>query len=137
MHDPLRVRRREGFGDLPRQLDRLHEGGAAAARQEVGKGSPLDELHHDVLAVAVRSGVEDADDRGLVQSRCRLCLPPEPGHEPGVARELGEQDLDRDRSVEHLVEASVDLGHTAGADPRFDPVALAQHGIAHDRSFTP
>jgi len=89
------------------------------------------------LAIAVCSRVEDADDRGLVQPRCRLCLPSEPGHESRVTRELGEQDLDRDRSVEHLVEASVDLGHTAGADPRFDPVAFAQHGIAHDRSFTP
>ena len=137
MDDPLRVRRGERLGDLPRQLDRLHHRGASAARQEIGERPTLDELHHDVLPVAVGSGVVDADDRGLVQPRGRLGLTAEPGDEPRVTRELGEQDLDRDRSMEHRVEAAVDLGHPARTDPRFDPVAVTQHGIAHARLFTP
>ena len=73
---------------------------------------------------------------GFQPSR-RLSLTPEPGDEPRVTRELGEEDLDRDRSMEHRVEAAVDLGHPARTDPRFNPVALTQHGIAHARSFTP
>ena len=87
------------LADLLRDLDRLHGRGPAAGRQEVGEGPPLDELHHDVLRVAVGAGVVDADDVRVVQPRRGLCLAPEPGDEARVARELREQDLDRDGAV--------------------------------------
>jgi hypothetical protein len=136
MDDPLRVRGRERRGDLLREVDGLHRRQRSAAGQELRERPPFDELHHDVLPVAVCAGVVDADDVRLVQAGRRLGLAPEPSHEAGVARELREQDLDRDRPAEDRVEASVDLGHPALADPSLDAVAVADHGIAHVGTVT-
>ena len=65
-------------------------------------------------------GVEHAHDVGVVQSRRGLGLAAEALDEAGVARELGQQDLDGDRAVEDGVDAAVDLRHPAGPDPGFD-----------------
>jgi hypothetical protein len=130
------VRGRERRGDLLGEVDGLHRCQRSPPREELRERPPLDELHHDVLPVAVGSGVVDADDVRLVQTRRRLRLATEPSHEAGIARELREQDLDRDRPTEDRIEAAVDLGHPALADPSLDAVAVADHGIAHVGTVT-
>ena len=64
---------------------------------------------------------------GMVQARRRLRLAAEPVDEVGVARELREQHLDRDGTVEDGVHASVHLAHAARADPGFHPIPTPEH----------
>src|SRR4029079_3638747 len=62
-----------------------------------GRESPaLDVLHDDVVDVAVRARIEDADDVGVVERGGGLRLAAEALDERGVARELARQDLHRD-----------------------------------------
>ena len=105
---------------------RLHGGGPAPRRHELGQGASLDVLHDDELRLVVGPRVVDAHDVRLVQARGGLRLAAEPVHEARVARELGQQHLDRDRAAQHRVEAAEHLGHAAGADARLDLVPLAE-----------
>ena len=55
--------------------------------------------------------VVDRDDVGVVEARRVLGLAAEPLDEAGVARELGEQHLDRDPAVELSVVREEHVGH--------------------------
>jgi hypothetical protein len=129
MDHPLSVRRRDRGGDLLGDLGGLHRRRPAAGLHELRERAALDELHHDVLRAVVGAGVVDAHDVGLVQPGRGLRLAPEPLHEARVARELRMEHLDRDRAVEHRIEAAVDLRHATGADASFDLVAPAEDGV--------
>src|SRR5439155_4769327 len=103
----------------------------AARREELGQRPALDELHHDELRVAVGARVEDSDDVRVAETGCRLRLATEPCDESGVAGELRQEDLDRDSPVQDGIEPAIDLGHTTGADPCLDAIALAKGGAFH------
>jgi hypothetical protein len=82
----------------------------------VGQRRPLDELHHDVVAPAVRAAVVHGNDTWIVELRGGLGLPPEPPDEVTVPRVLGREDLHRHRSVQDAVGAPVHGGHAARAE---------------------
>lgn len=72
---------REGCGQLgPHAADAV--GGQGAARQQLGEGRSVDELHHQPGNApgnsVVVAGVEDADDVGIVQPPHRRDLAREP-----------------------------------------------------------
>jgi hypothetical protein len=75
----------------------------------------------------------------MVQSSCRLRLPPETGHEVGVLGVLGRQDLHRDGPPEDRVGRLEDAGHAAAAELSLDPIPAREdalrpvtHHIAHE-----
>ena len=98
--------------------------------QQIGGGGPVDVLHDDVVAVALRilAGVEHLDDVRVLEPGGRERLAPEARDEVLVLGEvLGEQ-LDRHRALEHRVGGQEDRRHAARAEPAVDPVAAGDLG---------
>ena len=126
--DALRVRDRRGpaRSAAPARPTASSVGRRPLARN-VGERPALDELHDDVLRVAVGAGVVDADDVRVVEPCRGLRLAAEPRDEPRVARELREQDLDRDGAVRAT--GSTPRKTSAippGADARLEPVPVTE-----------
>ena len=96
----------------------------------------LEQLHDEVVAVALAADVVDGADVGVVQARDGLGFALETRPSFLVARQLLGQDLDRDVSLEASVPRFVDLTHAAGPDGLDDLVRpqlrarLDCHGIA-------
>jgi hypothetical protein len=118
--DPLGVSLGEPFGDLPAEPHRLSQAEAPVADSPT-EGLPLHQLHDDPVAVLAFEDLVDVDDGWVV----------EPGRHPGFAAKArgcdrigqpGQQVLDRQRTLERLVEGTVHDPHAAGAQPHFDPV---------------
>lgn len=121
MDDPELVRRAERRSDLPRNRQRLVEREGALA-DSVGKGGPLDELHHERLhAIGIFESVDRCAVRVIERSQdFRLAL--ETGEPVWICRHSGRQDLDRDLTLQARVGRAVHLAHPAGAKRRDDAV---------------
>ena len=72
----------------------------ALGGQDVGQAAALDVLHDDEVGVLVGAPVVHRHHARVVQVGRRLGLTTEPGHEGRLGRVLGEQDLDRDRTIQ-------------------------------------
>ena len=84
--------------------------------QDGGEGPALDVLHDDEVRPVVLAPVEDRDDVGVGEVGGGLGLAAETLDEGAVDGELGEEHLERDRSLELAVHGPVDLGHAAAGD---------------------
>jgi hypothetical protein len=82
----------------------------------------LDELHRDERRGVRLTDLEDGDDVGVIESRERACLVPEPAEAIVIALSGGRQKLDGDLAAQLLVEGSVDDAHPAFADAVADPI---------------
>ena len=87
-----------------------------------GRGRPLrlDGLDH-------QTDVVERGDMRMSQRRNRPRLALEPGSRFGLIRQVIDQDLDRDGSIESRIVGLEDLSHSPGADERQDLV-VAQAG---------
>ena len=94
--------------------------------EDGGQGTAVDELHDDEVGAGVLAPVEDRDDVGVGEVGGGLGLPAEPLDEGAVDRQLGEQDLEGDRTVEQAIVGAVDLGHPAPGDQMIELVALGE-----------
>ena len=126
VHDAVAVREVEARGDLGRDPGRVHRREAALCPEDVAERLALDVLHDDEVRAVLLAVVVDADDVGVVEPRRVLRLAAEPLDEAGVARELGEEDLDRDLAVELPVARQEDVGHAAPRDRPLDLVAVRE-----------
>ena len=108
-------------------------GSALGVAQHGGERTALDVLHDDEVRPVVLSPVEHRDDVGVGQVGGGLGLPPEPLDEGAVDGELGEQHLERDRSLELAVHGPVDLGHAAAGDQMGQLVATRIDARCLDR----
>ena len=126
VHDAAAVRERERRRDLGGDLGGLVRVERAFGADQVAQRPALDVLHHDEVRADFLAPVVDGDDVRVVEVRGRLRLAPEPLDERWLARELGEQRLQRDRPVQRLIVGEVDLGHTASGDLTFDLVAVGE-----------
>lgn len=100
------------------------------SRMASAKGAPGDVFHGDEIRVVAATPVVDADDVGMGEVGRRLGLAAETLDEGGVGGVFGEQDLDRDQSVEEQVTGQVDVGHPTTSDPLLLFVTVAQNGGA-------
>ena len=104
--------------------------------QDVTQGFAVDELHHDVrqrpLGGGRLAGVEDLDDRRMVEGRRILRLTPEAQVERGVAGQIGAQHLDGHIAVQEQVTREVDLGHAAETEGLAQFVSIRDlPGVGH------
>ena len=113
VHDTGTMRETERRRDLGSDLRGLVGVERALAADEVPQRPTFDVLHDDEVRAGFLTPVVDADDVRVVQVRCRLRLPPEALDERRFARVLGEECLQRDRTIEQAIVTEVDLGHTA------------------------
>ena len=134
VHHAARVGRGESERDGDRRVDRTVGADAPLGAEHLGEAAPVDVLHDDVVGAGRLAPVVDAHDVGVVEVRRGLRLTPEPLDERRVLRELGEEHLQRDRTVEQLVTGQEDVGHASTTDPALQLVALVQNsgvGLRH------
>ena len=93
--------------------------GQRAGGLELRERAALDQLGDEVAAAVLLAGVEQRDDRGVVEPRDRARL----ARARSAARPSAGIDLDRDRAAEALVARRVDGAEAAGAEARAQPVA--------------
>ena len=119
VHDPLPVRLVERVGDLDPEAQRLVERERALA-QAVAERFALEELHDEVLGLALASHVVQRADVRMRQLGNRLGLALEALAGLGRRGQVRRQDLDGDGPLEPRVLSPVDFPHAARADRRQD-----------------
>jgi hypothetical protein len=116
MHDSLRVRRLQGFGDLQRNGNCLIQRNRAAAGNPRGEILTVDELHHErVVFDAV-----DVGDILMVQCREIPRLAFEPRQPLRILGEEIRQKFDGNIPPQACVEGRIDFTHPAGTDQAKD-----------------
>ena len=110
----------------------------ALGSQYLPERSPRNQLHVDVVEVAVGTGVEDGDDAGVAEARRRSGLPAEPGHQGLVVGGAWTQDLHRDVPAQDVVGCPVHRGHPARTEGLVDGVPAGDGGVLelHGTSLT-
>ena len=131
MHDVVAVREVERADDLDRDVERRGQRHRAALVLELaehrGEVEAVDVLHRDEQRLADAAEVEHLDDVGVGQPDGDLGLGDEPGGELRIARQLGEDPLDRERLLEAVGAVRLgqeDLRHAADRDAVEDVIAL-------------
>ena len=76
MGDPCRVRRGEGGRNLRAEEEHLFEG-KRTLLESTGKRLARQQLHHQIVDLALLPHVEQGADVRMCKSRDGLCLPPE------------------------------------------------------------
>jgi len=94
-------------------------------------------LHHDVVDVAVHTGVVDLDDVGVVELGGRVGLPSEACHGVGAGGDLVAQHLDGHLSGEREVHSAPYEGHSAFADHGIQSVAACYGRPAFEVAHLP
>ena len=117
------MRRIERVRDLA--ADRERAGGVERAlrAQERPEVRALDEAHREVEAAVDVAGVVDRNDVRVLERHRELRLAREALVEALVERELGRDQLQRDRSLQAQVVGAVDDAHPAPADQLLDAIA--------------
>jgi hypothetical protein len=108
-----------------------------AAREQLLELGAVDVAHGDVQLAGDLAGVVDRDDVRVVDRGGEAGLAQEALAEALVLRELGGEDLQRDRPLEREVVGAEHDSHPAAADEGLQPVAgelAAQTGIGPHRA---
>lgn len=124
MQNVLGVRRGQGVGDLPAELQRLGQGELAlGALEPAAERLALQQLHDQVdAAVGELAQIRDLDEAGMVDEIDRSRLIKEAARELLIARHGGVQNLHRDPALDGVVEGLIDLAHAPFADFFYNPV---------------
>ena len=121
MDDALPVRVVERVGDLDAEAQRLVER-QRPLREPLGERLAFEQLHDQVVGVALVADVVERADVRVRELRDRLRLALEALADFGGFREVLGQHLDRDRAVEARVARAIDLAHATRAERRKDLV---------------
>ena len=128
MHDSLTVRSVQGVGHLNRNPQGIVER-QRTSFEAVGKRSPLEILHDEIVDVTLLPHIEYRADMRMTQTGHRLCFPLESGLQFGLIGETPRKNLDRDGAVQAFVPGAIHLAHSTGANRR-DDFIRAQVGSA-------
>ena len=121
----------ERAGDLPRDAERVLQREPALPDQPVPQRFPLHEGHRvpEILHTGVvrpcSTGVEHGQDVGMLEASGEADLALEPLG-AGLGGEVGEQDLEGDRTVVAEIACEVDHAHAAAAELALDGVAVGE-----------
>ncbi len=126
VHDTVRVRERQGVGDLGRETRGIGRREPTVGVDHLAQGLAGHVLHHDVGRAVLLAPVVDGDDVRMVEARGRLRLAAEALDAVGVGRVRRCQDLDRDASIEQSVVREEHVGHAAVADRFAQLVAVRE-----------
>ena len=126
VHDPARMRRLEGVGDLGPQLEQRLER-QRPRRQPFAQRFPFEQLHRDEGPPLVLVDVEDRADVGVLQRGRRPRLALKPFERLRVPDELFGQKLQRDAAAELDVLGLVDDAHAAASHSGED--AIVRNGL--------
>ena len=131
VRDAAAMRVAESVGEGPCMIDRFFHRQPAAS-QAGGQRLTLDELHHEVVGVAVLADVEELGDMRMVEGRNRLGFDAEAGAQVRAIAPAMRDDFDRDGAPEARVDGAVYLAHAAVADPgddfmRSEPGSCREH----------
>ena len=99
VYQPVAVCGVQRRGHLRDHVHGAHRVEPVLAGQQGGEVRAVDEAHVDEQPAVDLAEVVDGHDVRLAQPRRDLRLAPEPGREPGIARELRGQQLQRDDPV--------------------------------------
>lgn len=139
MNNPFLVRRRQGRGDLDADLHRLGRGQlTAAAKEPPGQRRTLQVLHDEEAGpVGEVAEIGDLHQARVVDQVGGPRLVEEAVDGLGAATGLGMEDLDRDATLDDLVDGFVDGAHAARAELTHDPVGPDDcRQVAHRRQNT-
>jgi membrane dipeptidase len=112
-------------GRLRHQLQRF-AGGQGALAHALLEADPVHQLHRDPAQAVALAVLVDARHVGIGHLAGQPDLGAEAAHEVLLAGQLGTQDLQRHRLVQHAVARLVDGAHPAAAQQAQDLVAAAQ-----------
>lgn len=107
VHDLAQVRHVQGLQRLGDNLQRFPNRQNSPLLMDLGEGSPVNELHHDVREPGSRAGIRllavvvDIDNPGMRERGKSLGFPAEPSGESRVLKMPRQQDLDRYLPVQH------------------------------------
>src|SRR5258705_5849025 len=117
MDDALLVRRFKGFGDLPRDWQRLVERNPTP-RDPLRQVLTLDQFQHEPAYAARIFQAVDMRDVRMIEGRERLRFAREACQAIGIAGEGVRKDLERDVAIQLRVAGAIDLAHPARAEGR-------------------
>ena len=115
MDDALFVRGFEGFGDLPRNEQRLVDGNGPT-RDAIGQRRAVDELHDERGRAVAPLQAMDVRDVRVIEGREDPRLALEARQAFGVTGHDIRQDLDRDVALQIRVVCAIHLAHSAGPE---------------------
>ena len=121
VHDPLPVRLVQCVGDLDAVPQRLLQR-QRTLREALAERLPLEQLHHEILGLALPPHVVERADVRMRELRDRLRFPLEALASIRGRHRPFRQHLDRDGALEPRVPRLVDLSHPARANGREDLV---------------
>ncbi len=134
VNDVAGVRGPERAGDLDGVSDGFSDRQPAAAADALLERLALHVLEDDVWPSLVLAGIDHAHHVRMVELGDGARLAPEALELVRVRDDLAVHQLDRDTTLEGLIERAVDRGHPALTDSGLQPVAAAQprtHQRAH------
>jgi hypothetical protein len=93
----------------------------------LSKGRSRHKLHNDEVCAVIPTPIEDRDNIRLGEIGGRLSLSPKPLHKRIIDAELGEEHLQRHRSIQQGIASSIDIGHPTARDllDRFIPRTIS------------
>jgi hypothetical protein len=115
MDDALLVRRFKGFGDLPRDGQRLVERNRTP-RDPLRQVLAFDEFQHERAHAAGIFQAVDMRDVRMIEGGERLRFARKPGQAIGIAGEGVRKDLQRDVAIQLRIVRSIHLTHSACAE---------------------
>ena len=99
----------------------------SALTKEFTQGSTVDEFHHEEHVIAIAALVVDGHKGRMLESGHGPGLELETSQERWIAGELRVHHLDRDRSIQPCIEASIHGRHTAARDRCVHSIAALEH----------
>jgi hypothetical protein len=124
VHDPLRVRLRQGTADLSNDGDKVMRGQPADARQTLAEVLAVEQFHGDVRRPVADSVIEDLNDVRASQVGGGLCLALEARLDFGKLRPLPFDELDGTRNVQPEVRRKPHRAHPAAPEQSVEAESL-------------
>ena len=114
MHNVSSMRRGQSVGDTNQQLDDLPAGALVGSRPLLERAA-IDVLRNQVLASCILTHVVNCHYVGMIERRRHLRLPLETAAGRGVGQ-IGEEKLDRHKTIKTRVASLEDLAHAPRTD---------------------
>ena len=98
----------------------------ACGPKDLGKAAAVDVLHDNEVGVVVLAPVVHGHDAGVIEVGRGLSFSAESFDEGRFGRELREQNLDGDRSVQKHISSEEDVGHTSTRNAAVEFIAVVE-----------
>ena len=129
MHHAVLMRVGERVADLPEDAPHLGRIECAAIVNALRQRVAVDERHHEEDEAVLLVDAVDRDDARVRELRRRLRLAKESRTDLGAERELGRQELDRDRALETAILRAIHDPHAAAADLPIELIRGIEHAL--------